>query len=226
MIFKEQTRTQCISKEQVWAAWKHVRSGGKGMGIDQVSVDMIDANPRKYLYPLWVRMASGSYFPPAVREKAIPKGKNGVRYLGIPTICDRVAQQVIRAELELILEPKFYANSFGSRPGKSAHQALEQCAKHCWERWYVLNVDIKGFFDNLDHSLLLEMLRKHTDKRHILLYCKRWLGVQVQHADGSFGEPQTKGTPQGGSDFAAACQPLPARGIRQLDGDGTCCDAL
>lgn len=78
MIFKEQTRTQCISKEQVWAAWKHVRSGGKGMGIDQVSVDMINANPRKYLYPLWVRMASGSYFPPAVREKAIPKGKNGV----------------------------------------------------------------------------------------------------------------------------------------------------
>lgn len=101
MIFEEQTRTQCITKEQVWAAWKH-------------------------LYPLWVRLASGSYFPPAVREKAIPKANRKVRYLGIPTICDRVAQQVIRAELEPILEPKFSKNSFGSRLGRSAHQALEQ----------------------------------------------------------------------------------------------------
>lgn len=198
MIFEEQTRTQCITKEQVWAAWKHVRSGGKGMGIDQISVDMINANPRKYLYPLWVRLASGSYFPPAVREKAIPKSKHKVRYLGIPTICDRVAQQVIRAELEPVLEPKFYPNSFGSRPGKSAHQALEQCAKHCWERWYVLNVDIKSFFDNLDHSLLMAMLRKHTAKKHVLLYCERWLKAPVKHADGSYSEPRGKGTCQGG----------------------------
>lgn len=198
MIFEEQTRTQCITKEQVWAAWKHVRSGGKGMGIDQVSVDMINANPRKYLYPLWVRMASGSYFPPAVKEKVIPKGNKGVRHLGIPTICDRVAQQVIRAELEPTLEPKFHENSFGSRPGRSAHQALEQCARLCWERWYVLSVDIKGFFDNLDHGILMQMLRKHTYKRHVLLYCQRWLSAPVQHVDGSHSEPRTKGTPQGG----------------------------
>ena len=115
MIFETKTGTQCISKEQVWAAWKHVRSGGKGMGIDRVSVEMINANPRKYLYPLWNRLSSGSYYPPAVREMAIPKGKHGKRYLGIPTICDRVAQQVIRTELEALLEPKFTKNSFGSR---------------------------------------------------------------------------------------------------------------
>lgn len=198
MIFETKTGTQSISKEQVWAAWKHVRAGGKGMGIDQVSVDAINANPRKYLYPLWNRLSSGSYFPPAVKETAIPKGKHGKRYLGIPTVCDRVAQQVIRTELEAILEPKFYLNSFGSCPGRSAHQAVEQCSKHCWERWYVLSVDIKGFFDNLDHVILMNMLRKHTDKSHILLYCQRWLNAPVKRMTGSYSDPQGKGTPQGG----------------------------
>ncbi len=198
MIFETKTGTQSISKEQVWAAWKHVRTGGKGMGIDQVSVDAINVNPRKYLYPLWNRLSSGSYFPPAVKETTIPKGKHGKRYLGIPTVCDRVAQQVIRTELEAILEPKFYPNSFGSRPGRSAHQAVEQCAKHCWKRWYVLSVDIKGFFDNLDHAILMNMLRKHTDKSHILLYCQRWLNAPVKRMDGSYNSSHGKGTPQGG----------------------------
>ena len=198
MIFKTKTGTQCISREQVWSAWKHVRTGGKGMGIDQVSVDAINANPRKYLYPLWNRLSSGSYFPPAVKETAIPKGKHGKRYLGIPTICDRVAQQVIRTELEAILEPKFYPSSFGSRPNRSAHQAVAQCAANCWERWYALSVDIKGFFDNLDHAILMKILRKYTDKSHILLYCERWLSAPIRCMDGRFRSPQGKSTPQGG----------------------------
>lgn len=198
MIFETKTGTQCISKEQVWSAWKHVRTGGKGMGIDQVSVDAINANPRKYLYPLWNRLSSGSYYPPAVKEAAIPKGKHGKRYLGIPTICDRVAQQVIRTELEAILEPKFYSSSFGSRPNRSAHQAVAQCAANCWERWYALSVDIKGFFDNLDHAILMKILKKHTDKNHILLYCERWLSAPVQCLDGSCRISKGKGTPQGG----------------------------
>lgn len=180
MIFETKTGTQSVTKEQVWAAWKHIRAGGKGMGIDQVSVEAINANPRKYLYPLWNGLSSGSYFPPALKETAIQ------RYLGIPTVCDRGAQQVIRTELEAILEPKFNPNSFGSRPERSAHQSLSQCAQNSRGRWYVLSVDIKSFFDNLDHELLMNMLEKHMDKPHILLYCRRWLSTPVKRMDGSY----------------------------------------
>lgn len=197
MIFKEKTKTQPISKEQVWESWKRIKRGGKGMGIDQVSIDMIEANPRKYLYPLWNRLSSGSYFPPAVREKEIPKGEGKVRILGIPTILDRVAQDVIKQELEKIVEPLFHPSSFGYRPNKSAHQAIAQCSKYSWERWYVVDLDITGFFDNIVHGQMLSMLRKLTKSKHILMYCERWLKCPVQTKDGTLKE-RTKGSPQGG----------------------------
>lgn len=191
------TKTQSVSKQQVWSSWKRVKRGGKGMGIDEVSMEEIASNPRKYLYPLWNRLASGSYFPPPVKEVPIPKGKGKERMLGIPTILDRVAQGVIHKELEEIVEPLFHSSSFGYRPGKSAHQALEQCARHCWNRWYVVDLDIKGFFDNINHERMLGILRKHTNKKHILLYCERWLKAQVQKQNGQL-QVRDKGTPQGG----------------------------
>jgi RNA-directed DNA polymerase len=197
MIFEAKTRTQPISKEQVWASWKRIKQGGKGMGVDQVSIAMIEANPRKYLYPLWNRLSSGSYFPPPVREHAIPKGEGKERILGIPTILDRVAQDVIKQELETIVEPLFHASSFGYRPNMNAHQAIEQCAKHCWERWYVVDLDIQGFFDSIEHERMLSILRKLTGKKHILLYCERWLKAPMQGNDGTL-KQRTKGSPQGG----------------------------
>ncbi len=196
MIFKEKTKTQPISKEQVWASWKRVKQGGKGMGTDHVSIAMIESNPRKYLYPLWNRLSSGSYYPPAVREKEIPKGNGKFRKLGIPTVIDRVAQDVIKQELERIAEPKFHHSSFGYRPNKNAHQAIEQCAKNCWERWYVVDVDIKGFFDNIDHKMLLNILRELTQEKHILMYCERWLKAPKQTIEGTLKESE-KGSPQG-----------------------------
>jgi RNA-directed DNA polymerase len=197
MIEELNTKTQPVSKEQVWSAWKRIRRGGKGMGIDEVSMVEIAANPRKYLYPLWNRLASGSYFPPPVKAVPIPKGNGKERMLGIPTILDRVAQEVIRKELEKIVEPKFHPSSFGYRPGKSAHQAVEQCAEHCWRRWYVVDLDIQGFFDNIDHAQMMEILRKHTSQKQILLYCERWLKAPVQSQDGEL-QVRGKGTPQGG----------------------------
>lgn len=167
------------------------------MGIDRVSMEAIASNPRKYLYPLWNRLSSGSYFPPPVKQAPIPKGDGKERILGIPTIIDRVAQEVIRAELEAIVEPRFHPSSFGYRPNRSAHDALEQCAKNCWERWYVVDLDIKGFFDNIDHAQMMKVLKKHTEKRHILLYCERWLKAPVQSKSGAIQE-RSKGTPQGG----------------------------
>lgn len=167
------------------------------MGIDCVSMEAIESNPRKYLYPLWNRLSSGSYFPPPVKQVPIPKGDGKERLLGIPTIIDRVAQEVIRAELEKIVEPRFHPSSFGYRPNKSAHDALEQCAKNCWERWYVVDMDIKGFFDNIVHVQMMNVLRNHTTKRHILMYCERWLKAPVQDQSGRLSE-RVKGTPQGG----------------------------
>lgn len=197
MIEELTSKTQPISKEQVWSAWKRVKRGGKGMGVDHVSMEAIASNPRKYLYPLWNRLSSGSYFPPPVKQVPIPKGEGKERMLGIPTIIDRVAQEVIRAELEMIVEPKFHPSSFGYRPNKSAHDAVEQCAKNCWERWYVVDLDIKGFFDNIDHEQMMKILRRHTGKRHILLYCERWLKAPIQDRRGNLQE-RSKGTPQGG----------------------------
>jgi group II intron reverse transcriptase/maturase len=197
MIEELKSKTQPVSKEQVWSAWKRIRKGGRGTGIDQVGIDEIDANPRKYLYPLWNRLASGSYFPPPVKEVLIPKGKFKKRTLGVPTVLDRVAQEVIRAELEKTVEPRFHPSSFGYRPGKSAHDAVEQCARNCWERWYVVDLDIKGFFDNIDHGRMMSILREHTDQKHVLLYCERWLKAPVRGQNGEL-QSRSKGTPQGG----------------------------
>ena len=197
MIEELITKTQPVSKEQVWSSWKRVKQGGKGMGVDEVSMEEIATHPRKYLYPLWNRLSSGSYFPPPVKAVPIPKGNGKERMLGIPTILDRVAQEVIRKELEKIVEPRFYPSSFGYRPGKSAHQAVEQCAKHCWERWYVVDLDIKGFFDNINHKQMMSILRKHTNQKHILLYCERWLKAPLQQQSGEM-QLRDKGTPQGG----------------------------
>jgi len=197
MIEELKSKTQPVSKEQVWSAWKRIRQGGKGVGVDNVTIEMIERNPRKYLYPLWNRLASGSYFPPPVKEVLIPKGRVKTRMLGVPTILDRVAQEVIRAELEKTVEPLFYPSSFGYRPGKSAHDAVEQCAKNCWERWYVVDLDIKGFFDNIDHGQMMSILRKYTSQRHVLLYCERWLKAPMYRQNGEL-QTRSKGTPQGG----------------------------
>lgn len=166
-------------------------------GRGRSHIATIDANPEKYLYPLWNRLASGCYMPPPVRERSIPKGNGQERKLGIPTILDRVAQEVIRADLEPLVEPKFHPSSFGYRPGKSAHDALEQCARNSWERWFVIDLDIKAFFDTIDHETMMRLLSKYTDQKHILLYCRRWLEASVMKPDGTF-EDRSIGTPQGG----------------------------
>jgi RNA-directed DNA polymerase len=179
--------------------WKHIKQGGKGVGIDNVTIEMIEKNPRKYLYPVWNRLANGSYFPPAVQEVSIVKANGKERLLGIPTMYDRVAQEVIRAELEQEVEPHFHLSSYGYRPNKSAHQALEACAKNSWVRRNVVDADIKGFFDNINHTKIMEILRKYTSKKHILLYCERWLKAPVFRIDREIDTNSKNGTPQGGS---------------------------
>jgi group II intron reverse transcriptase/maturase len=149
------------------------------------------------LYKVWNRMSSGSYFPPAVRTVLIPKKQGGVRPLGIPTVGDRIAQGVVKDYLEPILEPLFHVNSFGYRPGRSTHDALVQCQHNCIDYSWVVDLDIKGFFDNISHEWMMKMVKHHTQEKWIMLYTERWLKAGIEQADGSI-VARTKGTPQGG----------------------------
>ena len=198
MIFVEEQKTQPITRLQVMEAFKLVKANDGNAGVDKTTIAEIENNKRKYLYPLWNRMASGSYFPHPVRQSFIRKPNGKKRPLGIPTVTDRVAQQVIATELENDIDSLFSQNSFGYRPNKSAHDAIEQCRINCMKYSWVIDLDIKGFFDNIDHELLMKGLRYYTDKKHILLYCERWLNAPVQLPDGTLNLTQGKGTPQGG----------------------------
>ena len=198
MNLGDKSRPYPISSEQVWEAFKLVKSRGGSPGVDGISIDEVASDSEKHLYPVWNRLSSGSYFPPAVKRVEIPKGDGSFRNLGIPTVKDRVAQMVITKELEKILEPEFSKNSFGYRPNKNAHQAIEQARTNCWKYAWVIDMDIKGFFDNIDHGLMIRSLRHYTDRKHIITYVKRWLKAPIQLADGSTFKNEERGTPQGG----------------------------
>jgi RNA-directed DNA polymerase len=198
MIFDEQHKSQPISRLQVNEAFKRVKANKGSSGVDGITIEEVAANPRKYLYQLWNRMASGTYHPKPVRQVLIPKGDGKMRSLGIPTIVDRVAQQVIATELEAIVDKHFHPSSYGYRPDKSAHGAIEQCRINCMKYSWVIDLDIKGFFDNIDHGLVLKSVRHYTTENHILLYVERWLNAPVQLADAAIKHPEGRGTPQGG----------------------------
>jgi RNA-directed DNA polymerase len=187
----------CISKRMVWDAYKRVKANQGAAGVDEESLADFEANLTNNLYKLWNRLASGSYFPPPVRTVMIPKRDGGQRALGIPTVSDRIAQTVVAMVLEPVLEPHFHPDSYGYRPGKSAIQALGVARQRCWRSDWVLDLDIKGFFDNLDHALLLRALRKHTACPWVLLYVARWLQAPVQDQDGTLVQ-RGQGVPQGG----------------------------
>ena len=198
MIFVEEQKTQPITRLQVLEAFKRVRANGGSAGVDGITTAQVEGNKRKYLYPLWNRMASGSYYPKPVRQSLIPKANGNKRALGIPTVMDRVGQQVIATELEHDIDNRFSRNSFGYRPNRSAHDAVGQCRINCMKYGWVIDLDIKGFFDNIDHELLMKGLRYYTSKKHTLLYCERWLKAPVQLPDGTLKPSEGRGTPQGG----------------------------
>lgn len=193
-----ETKSVPISRPMVWEAYKKVRSNQGSAGVDQISRDEFEANRSKYLYKLWNRMASGSYFPPPVKEVEIPKKDGKVRKLGIPTIGDRVAQMVVKEYIEPRFEKIFSSNSYGYRPNRNAHQALESVRENCRKTDWVIDLDIKGFFDNIDHDKLLLAIEKHVSEKWCVLYIKRWLQMPVQTKSGELVQKLGKGTPQGG----------------------------
>ena len=191
------TKSLSITKQMIWDAYKLVRASGGSAGIDGQSIAMFEDELKNNLYKLWNRMSSGSYFPPPVKRVEIPKADGGVRPLGIPTVADRIAQMVVKMTLEPAVEPIFHNDSYGYRPRKSALDAVGMARQRCWRHNFVLDVDIKGFFDNLDHELLMKAVRKHAREPWIVLYITRWLKAPVQLSDGQL-EKRDRGTPQGG----------------------------
>lgn len=186
-----------ITKTQVWAAYKRVKANDGAAGVDGQSIAAFEADLANNLYKLWNRMASGSYMPPPVKRVEIPKGDGGVRPLGIPTVTDRIAQMVMKQTLEPELEAHFHPDSYGYRPGKSAHQAIGQARQRCWRQDWVVDLDIQGYFDAIDHTLLMKAVRCHTQANWVLLYIERWLQAPVEQLDGTL-EASGQGTPQGG----------------------------
>jgi RNA-directed DNA polymerase len=186
-----------ISKHTVMEAYKSVKANRGAAGVDNESIKDFEADLKNNLYKIWNRMSSGSYFPPAVKTVEIPKADGKRRRLGIPTVGDRIAQMVAKMHLEPLVEPYFHPDSYGYRPKKSAIQALDAARKRSWKYDWVIDVDIKGFFDNIDHELMMKAVEKHTQEPWILLYVQRWLEAPAQETDGSITK-RTKGTPQGG----------------------------
>lgn len=186
-----------ISKHAVMAAYEHVKANKGAAGIDGETIKDFEKDLKDNLYKIWNRMSSGSYLPPAVKAAEIPKADGKKRKLGIPTVSDRVAQMVVKLYLEPLVEPHFHEDSYGYRPGKSGLDAVGVARTRCWKYDWVIDIDIKGFFDNLDHELTMRAVQKHTQEPWILLYVGRWLKAPIQDVDGTILQ-RDKGTPQGG----------------------------
>jgi RNA-directed DNA polymerase len=191
------TRQYDVTLEEVSNAWKSVRKSSGACGFDKQTIADIEKDLENQIYKIWNRMSSGSYMAEPVLLVEIPKAKGGVRQLGIPTVCDRIAQKVVKNRVEVILEEKFHEDSYAYRPQRSPIDAVTICRERCFVHEWLLEIDIKGFFDNLDHEIMMQMLKKYTDDQFILLYCKRFLTANMINAEG-IQSAREKGTPQGG----------------------------
>lgn len=187
-----------IPKGLVWKAWLQVRSNRGAPGLDDQTVEAFEGNLKNNLYKIWNRMASGTYFPPPVLQVAIPKRGGSERILGIPTVADRVAQTAVALYLEPIVEASFHEDSYGYRPRRSAHDALARARARCWKFDWVLDLDIRAFFDSLEHDLVLRAVRRFTNCRWVLLYVERWLRASARTPEGLIVQRE-RGTPQGGA---------------------------
>ena len=197
-MFETRTSTVPITKEMVKAAYRKVKANHGAAGIDKESLEAYQEDLLNNLYVLWNRLSSGSYFPKPLRSVSIPKSNGKQRTLGIPTVSDRIAQQVIKSYLEPGLEAQFDKNSYGYRPLKSAHQAVKAVQENVRQYAWVLDMDIKSFFDEVNHELLLKALDRHVEEKWVKRYLLRWLETPVQQPDGTLIHKDGKGTPQGG----------------------------
>jgi RNA-directed DNA polymerase len=196
---KSQVKPFEISKVMVWEAYRRVKANKGSAGVDGVTIEQYEQDLKNNLFKLWNRLSSGSYFPPPVKAVPIPKaGGKGVRILGVPTVDDRIAQTTAAMYLEREVEPIFHPDSYGYRPRRSALDAVGRCRERCWSSDWVIDLDIRAFFDSVDHTLMLKAVERHTDQKWILLYVQRWLVAPLRQQDGTL-VARDRGTPQGSS---------------------------
>jgi group II intron reverse transcriptase/maturase len=193
----QESKPYNIPKKVVMEAYRRVKANKGSAGIDGMDFEEFEKHLKSNLYKIWNRMSSGSYFPSPVLAVEIPKKAGGIRRLGIPTIHDRIAQMVAKMYVEPLVEPIFHEDSYGYRPNKSAIDAIGQARKRCWKYDFVIELDIKGLFDNIDHELLMRVVKRHVKESWIQLYIERWLKAPFRQKDGTTIE-RTSGTPQGG----------------------------
>jgi RNA-directed DNA polymerase len=188
-----------IPKQLVWEAYQKVRANKGAAGVDGCSIGDFEKDLRDNLYKIWNRMSSGTYFPPPVRAVEIPKPHGGgTRILGVPTVGDRVAQTVAALALEPRTESIFLDDSYGYRPGKSPLDAVARCRERCWKKDWVIDLDVRKFFDSVDHDLMVKAVEANTtqDQRWVVLYVRRWLKAPILMPDGRLAD-RDRGTPQG-----------------------------
>lgn len=197
-LFTTESKQIPITKKMVKEAYRKVNSNKGSAGIDKESLEKFQENLLNNLYKIWNRMSSGSYFPQPVKEVIIPKTGGGERKLGIPTISDRIAQEIVKTYLEPRMEAIFSKNSYGYRPNKSAHNALEKVRENVRRYSWVVDMDIKAFFDEVNHELLLKAVEKHVSEKWVRMYIVRWLECPIQTSKGELIQKKGEGTPQGG----------------------------
>ncbi len=186
-----------ISKRAVQVAWEKVKANGGAAGVDGVSIEEFGSDLKNNLYKIWNRMSSGTYFPPPVKAVEIPKAhRPGTRMLGVPTVAGRVAQTVVAQVIEEKAEPVFHPDSYGYRPGRSALDAVGICRQRCWRYDWVVEFDIRKFFDSVRWDLIVRAVTAHCDLPWAVLYVKRWLAAPLALADGTLAD-RVRGTPQG-----------------------------
>jgi len=197
MIDYHETKSQPITRYMVLQAYREVRANKGSGGVDEMTWTDLDSKLPENIYLLWNRLSSGSYFPKPVKQVEIAKKDGGIRKLGIPTLLDRIAQQVVRAYLEPKLDPLFHADSYAYRKGRNAHQAVAKAQERSFNHDWILDLDIRKFFDTIDHELMLKALQHYCNESWVLMYVERWLKAGIITKEGMYTDSLT-GTPQGG----------------------------
>jgi len=197
MIDYHETKSQPVSRYMVLQAYKEVRANKGSGGVDEMTWAELESKLSQNIYLLWNRLSSGSYFPKPVKQVEIKKKDGGIRKLGVPTLLDRIAQQVVRAYLEPKLDPLFHSDSYAYRKGRNAHQAIAKAQERSFNHDWILDLDIQKFFDTIDHELMLKALKHYCNEPWVLMYVKRWLKAGIVTKEGMYTDSLT-GTPQGG----------------------------
>ena len=194
---QERLMEEVLSRSNMMAAYDRVVSNKGAPGIDGISVGELKSNLQQNWSAIKEELLNGSYRPQPVRKVDIPKPDGGVRTLGIPTVLDRLIQQALHQGLHPLFDPDFSENSYGFRPGRSAHQAVQAARRFVVEgRRWVVDIDLEKFFDRVNHDILMSLVARKVKDKQILVLIRRYLQAGV--LEGGIVSPRAEGTPQGG----------------------------